>query len=73
MTIETKYNIGDEVWGIPNGEPLKMPIARIYVKVYKINDIHIFYEFDSVDYTNRTYRLPEYKVFPTKEELLKSL
>lgn len=73
MTIETKYSIGDEVWGIPNGEALKMSIARIYVKVHKISGIHISYEFDSVDDTDRTYRLSEYMVFSTKEELLKGL
>lgn len=73
MTIETKYNIGCEVWGIPNGEPLKMPIARIYVKVHKVSGIHISYEFDNIDNTDRTYRLSEYMVFPTKEELLKRL
>ena len=70
MTIETKYNIGDDVWGIPNGEPTQMAIARIYVKVHK-NKLGISYEFDSTE--ERTYRLPESAVFPTKEELLKSL
>lgn len=73
MVIETKYNIGDEVWGIPNGEPVKMPISRIYVKIHRVSGVHISYEFDSVDDTDRTYRLSEYMVFPTKEELLKSL
>jgi hypothetical protein len=70
MNIETKYNIGDEVWGIPNGEPMQITIARIYVKVHR-NFIRISYEFDNTE--DRTYRLPESAVFPTKEELLKSL
>ena len=71
MTIETKHNIGDKVWSIPNGKPVKFTIERIYVKVYK--DIcTISYEYYD-DNEDRTYRLPEYMVFPTKEELLKSL
>ena len=74
MTIETKYNIGDEVWGVPNGVPIKIPIKRVFIKVYK-NDIRISYEFDNIEINDpdRIYRLPEYMVFPTKEELLKSL
>lgn len=73
MTIETKFDIGQEVWGIPNGKPVKITIERIYVKVHKVSGIHISYEFDNIDDTDRTYRLSEYMVFPTKEELLKSL
>lgn len=72
MKIETKYNIGDEVWSIPNGKPVKFTIERIYVKVYKHGYINISYEYYD-DNEGRMYRLPEYMVFPTKEELLKSL
>lgn len=72
MTIETKYNIGQEVWGIPNGEPVKITIERIYVKVHKVRGISVSYEWDDAT-DDRTYRLPEYMVFPTKEKLLKSL
>ena len=70
MKIETKYNIGDEVWGIPNGEPVKLVVTRIYVKNHA-HRISVSYEFDVTD--DRTYRLPESWIFPTKEELLKSL
>lgn len=70
MTIETKYNIGDEVWGIPNDEPVNLVVARIYVKIHA-HKISVSYEFDVTD--DRTYRLPESWIFPTKEELLKSL
>ena len=30
MIIQTKYNIGEKVWGNPNGNIIEMPIARIY-------------------------------------------
>lgn len=72
MTIETKYNLGDEVWGMPNGEPVKLTIARMYVKVHKHN-LSISYEFDDINDDDRTYRLQESWLFPTKEELIKSL
>lgn len=73
MTIETKYNIGDEVWGIPNGKPVKFTIERIYIKVHKVRGISISYEFDDIDGYDRTYRLQEDWISPTKEELLNSL
>ena len=72
MIIETKYNIGDEVWGIPNGKPVKLTIARMYVKVHK-HKVSISYEFDDINDDDRTYRLQESWLFSTKEELLKSL
>lgn len=70
MTIETKYNIGQEVWGIPNGEPTQMAIARIYVKVHK-NKLGISYEFDSTE--ERTYRLPESAVKTEECEMFKPI
>lgn len=72
MTIETKYNIGDEVW-VANifKEPLEVKIYGIVVEVIKDNkvliDYHIGFSKDSC-----TLRKEEL-VFPTKEELLKSL
>lgn len=72
MTIETRYNIGDEVWGMPNGGPVKLTIARIYIKIHKYK-LSISYEFDDIDGDDRTYRLQENWIFPTKEELIKSL
>ena len=72
MDIKTKYNIGDEVWGMPNGKPVKLTIARIYIKIHK-HKLSISYEFDDIDGDDRTYRLQENWISPTKEELLKSL
>ena len=72
MIIETKYNIGNEVWGMPNGEPVKLTIARMYIKIHK-NQLSISYELDDIDGDDRTYRLPENWIFRTKEELIKNL
>lgn len=71
MTIETKYDIGQKVWGSQNGKPVNFTIARIYIKVHQVSGIRISYEYDDTN-DDRMYRLPEYMVFPTKKELLKS-
>ena len=70
MTIETKYNIGDEVF----------LLIRNKVERYPIVDIRIDVNYKR---TNTGYRLQtqaghteyysEDELFPTKEELLKSL
>lgn len=71
MTIETKYNLGDMVWLHLLGEPtevmvigLKYTISRTLIGcryILKHND----YSFDLEAF--------ESDLFPTKEELLKSL
>lgn len=76
MTIETKYNIGDEVWYIaPNG---KIKAAKIKAISYHAFDeslsphktkIAYFFKF-VVGY--KAWYLEE-ELYPTKEELLKSL
>lgn len=71
MTIETKFNIGQEVWGF-NGKPVNFTIKRIFIRVHKVSGIKISYEWDDAN-DDRIYRLPEYMVFSTKEELLKRL
>ena len=85
MTIETKYNIGDEVWtiGYENGtfEIVKCRIASIEIK--KHNSISIIrYKLQVIIGDNDDGLLAEYcmqdlyleeKLFSTKEELLKSL
>lgn len=73
MTIETKYNIGDEVWG----EEWYMEIVKFKVKgiciIVEGMQPSILYDLvDTQDYTNEADMTEEY-LFPTKEELLKSL
>lgn len=63
MTIETKYNIGDEVWFMFQGKVQSGYIVSI--TIYG----------DCIIYNMRAYCLSfkESLLFPTKEELLKSL
>ena len=67
MTIETKYNIGDEVWW------KSYPDIR-HGKVYDI-----WVESKNISYAIRESNgaivlyIAECNLFPTKEELLKSL
>jgi len=81
MTIETKYNIGQEVWFMWDNRPTCQRIAAMevyvgkqvlpsyYVEPYEIDAIKMEYS-DVIPY-NRIFH--EYQLFPTKEELLKSL
>lgn len=68
MTIETKYNIGDEVWFLFDGKPLNGKIARI--SEYTIKIIVIFKDGKEYLFSRD---IKGFKLFPTKEELLKSL
>jgi hypothetical protein len=64
MTIETRYDIGDEVWvKTYTGNVYCNRITRIYIKENGI----IMYSL--LNFADRT----ESDLFPTKEELLKSL
>lgn len=67
MTIETKYNIGDEVWYKGLKGIVHDRISYIRIDIDCVGEIYINYEFwDDVI-------KEEDKLFPTKEELLKSL
>ena len=67
MTIKTKYNIGDEVWYILKGNVYHEIIDHIVIDVVKTGEIYIYYNSEG-KFPHREDRL-----FPTKEELLKSL
>lgn len=77
MTIETKYNIGDAVWVIANDRVQHLRIEAIKVSIgktmitedgdFSISEYKTSY---SVGWGN-WYK--ESDIFPTKEELLKSL
>lgn len=76
MTIETKYNVGDEVWFLKDNKATTMRIWDIDIRVRTAYDgektygsyTRIFY-YDFGCYNE----IEENKLFPTKEELLKSL
>lgn len=70
MTIETKHNIGDEVWFINlRKEPMQAKIFRINVEVRRKN-IYVEYSLSNKEFI---VTRKEDELFPTKEELLKSL
>ena len=71
MKIETKYNIGDEVW-VSNifREPIEVKIYGIVVEV-KYNKVLIDYHIGLNEEACSLRK--EELLFPTKEELLKSL
>lgn len=73
MTIETKYNIGDEVWLIYDNQVKSATIITIGVFVER--DMNSQYVGESVHYGLFNYHYPfiEDLLFRTKEELLKSL
>ena len=70
MTIETKYNIGDEVWTLDVfGEPCKGEILSISTFSNYKNKKRDYISYYIHNIGNRN----ECELFPTKEELLKSL
>lgn len=69
MKIETKYNIGDEVWFYRGTAPTKGKIGSIDVIM---TENHLLIRHDIIT-SIALYFLPEKDIFPTKEELLKSL
>ena len=71
MTIETKYNIGDEVWFMFVNKPIKGTVAKIDVDIAKTGDRYI--EHYKVEVSDVWYCKIGQLLFPTKEELIKSL
>ena len=67
MTIETKYNIGDNVWLMYANKAVFTRVKSIAIKVEPPMTL---VEYDMEDYTKH---LTDEEIFPTKEELLKSL
>ena len=70
MTIETKYNIGDEVWFLSYNSPRKARICGMSIYVQNSGEIVLIY---SLTEKNLYWHKNEQDLFPTKEELLKSL
>lgn len=77
MTIETKYNIGDEVWFMEDNKAYSRVIAAIKVTHYgeKLTVLKYGYYLHPESSDERLYWLDQHesKLFPTKEELFKSL
>lgn len=82
MTIETRYNIGDEVWVMYNNKPTCLTIAAMYIALHQkqlwVKYYMQPYEIDPIKMSNVEYipynrAFNEKDVFPTKDELIKSL
>lgn len=69
MTIEAKYNKGDEVWLMHNNRPFKTRADAIYI-TYEGGAVNIEY---AVSLSVTKEGVKESLLYPTKEELLKSL
>lgn len=64
MTIETKYNIGDEVWFMHH---------RGFPHCDRVASIHIMSDLSILYYLEVSLSREEDELFHTKEELIKSL
>lgn len=67
MKIETKYDIGQEVWFKNCKEIFHDNIAQIEINIDCLGEIHIYYALWCYSMKE------EHQLFPNKEELLKSL
>ena len=72
MTIETKYNIGDEVWTLLNCTIAKFIVSQISIVRTECNT-YITYGLRTENEPIITIDTTERFMFYTKEELLKSL
>lgn len=70
MTIETKFNIGDEVWFNALSTCKKGKVSAFEIFVFSDGSVQITY---SVEKSGFYWHRQESALFPTKEELLKSL
>jgi hypothetical protein len=72
MTIETKYNIGDEVWFMEDNKTKTIIISMILISC---GDNTLLSDKVKITYTisGRTNQYLESELFPSKELLLQSL
>lgn len=68
MNIETKYNTGQPVWLMSENKPWNPVIDSIEVTIFQSEKRSVYYSFQ-----NSRVKANEELVFPSKEELLKSL
>ena len=71
MIIETKYDIGDEVWVDLFSRPTKMEVKSIEFKKDEYRACLWYFVVNPND-RQEYYDASECELFPTKEELLKS-
>lgn len=72
MKIETKYNLGQEVWiSLCEKHTLCVIEGVVYYKLINLNCI--YYKLVIKNKSDCSFIKEENELFPTKEELLKSL
>ena len=80
MDIKTEYNLGQSVFFMSENRVCKGIIKRIHIECQDEVDIvispmgksvSVFYCVETPHFTD--FSVAEYKLFPTKEDLLKSL
>ena len=80
MDIKTKYDIGQRVFFMSNNRVYEGIIKRIHIECQDEVDfvispmgksVSVFYCVETPHFTD--FSVAEYKLFPTKEDLLKSL
>ena len=71
MKIETKYNIGDEVWFMKENKPIKRVVDFIEIIAASVTS-KSFIQY-GLKMEGLIERVTESRLFLTKEELLKSL
>lgn len=69
MKIETKYDIGQEVWVTIYGNPIRVLVVEICISASR-NGVLLSY---MVIFGGRPIAVAESSLYTTKEELLKSL
>lgn len=69
MTVETAYSIGDTAWMMINGEPKQVTIVALNI-ICKKDFVAEVYQ---VRHIRGIFGVAISDLFPTKEELLKSL
>jgi hypothetical protein len=72
MTIETKYNIGEYVYALLNGKIASFIVSQISI-VRTEHNTYTTYGLRTKNEPIITINTTERFMFPTKEELLKSL
>ena len=74
MVIETKYNIGDEVWVVKGGRARVGHIQSLcFHQFLCVGDVHTRISYDVSSEGDFLYHINEIDLFPTKEDLIKSL
>lgn len=74
MTIETKYNIGDEVWLMYDNKAITAQVIEMNVEISEDYLSGVSADcWCKIKCPHFTRKIHDAHIFPTKEELLKSL